>query len=411
MPVPGARAATCCSQLMSRPTPIRSLTGLRFFAALAVVLFHNVSVAGSPDFVERALRRGEVAVPFFFALSGFVLAYGYAGARRVVERGRFLVARLARLYPTYLLALLVALPFFVRLLHLEHGDGAVRAGLTIAPTVLLMVQAWVPLGPVTRSWNTPAWSLSVELFLYLAFLPLVAVVRRMQARALALAATALAALAFAAWVGLPAVLPARGMLLGIEGPFAWRLSPLVHLPTFALGAVLGRLFLLVRDRQGAARAAGPLSVVVTLALLAIVALAPADRWHSGWEGTLPGLFGVLILAVAWDRGPLAWLATRPAVMALGEASYALYLLHAPVWAWLQVAWTRGLGLRSGALADKPLAFDVAYVVLSVAASLAAYRWFEVPARAWVLSRVHRPAEPPTRGGVEPGVLDPTPGRA
>src|SRR5215831_15179557 len=76
----------------ARP-PLHPLTGVRFFAALYVMLFHYGAGFGQrhgmPARITQFLQRGNLGVALFFTLSGFVLFYNY--------RGNLLNAR--RLYP------------------------------------------------------------------------------------------------------------------------------------------------------------------------------------------------------------------------------------------------------------------------------------------------------------------------
>src|SRR4051812_31356738 len=85
---------------------IPSLTSLRFFAAIIVVLSHFSSI-----------QYGGVAVTFFFMLSGFILTYAHLqidedGQRLNVSAKRFIASRAARILPTYFLALVIASPSF-----------------------------------------------------------------------------------------------------------------------------------------------------------------------------------------------------------------------------------------------------------------------------------------------------------
>ena len=56
------------------------------------------------------VNAGYASVSFFILLSGFVLAYNYAGRARAgkLDRVRFWKARFTRLYPIYLLSLLLS---------------------------------------------------------------------------------------------------------------------------------------------------------------------------------------------------------------------------------------------------------------------------------------------------------------
>jgi len=105
------------------------------------------------------LDKGYLAVSLFFILSGFILVYTYQGKISGTDSVvRFWEARFARIYPVYLLALALMIPF-ARTLTLGQRF-----------TVLAMVQTWMPWRPdMVGAWNFPAWSLSVEAFFYLTF--------------------------------------------------------------------------------------------------------------------------------------------------------------------------------------------------------------------------------------------------
>jgi hypothetical protein len=95
---------------------IRALTGLRALPALLVVFYHfyREHIPAVPV-VPYVVDSGFVAVGMFFVLSGFILTYSYAGVslRDPSERRRFFRARFARVYPVYLLSLVVG--FLARL--------------------------------------------------------------------------------------------------------------------------------------------------------------------------------------------------------------------------------------------------------------------------------------------------------
>ena len=86
-------------------TEIRQLTGLRGVAALMVVLGHFPALH---PLANRVSWQTE-AVDLFFCLSGVTLGivYGFGGSKSLPLRG-FLVARIARVYPLYLVTLAVA---------------------------------------------------------------------------------------------------------------------------------------------------------------------------------------------------------------------------------------------------------------------------------------------------------------
>ena len=152
-------------------------------------------------------------------------------------------------------------------------------------------------------------------------------------------------------------------------------DPLVRLPEFVLGVATGLLFL---RREGEWKSA---SVVATATFLLILALLgesdrlPFTLLHGG---LLDPLWALLLCAVAKRHDPRERGIASPPLVRGGRASYALYVLHKPLYFWL----TRLLGI--GLL--PPGAFLGAYVAGSVGLSLAAWHYVEEPLRRRLLGR-------------------------
>lgn len=384
--------------------PLPALTGLRFLAGFHVVLFHYLDRDGMPGWLANVLSSGPNSVTLFFVLSGFILAYSYLGAETdvTVPRRAFWVARFARVYPVYLLGLVLAAPVFVgRVLQQQGVTG--ESLLTVAgigTAVGGLLQAWIP--AAACEWNCPGWSLSVEAFFYLVF-PFAALpVLRMGPRRLLLA------LGLSALVGL---LLMGGWLYGLHltvtpgspvEPEAWKTvgayNPLLRLPQFLCGVFLGRLFCL---RQRDARVSAPfdramvaVGLTTSLVLMAMTWGYPALYFKD--MALLPG-FACLIWGLAGGVEPLSRALARPAMVALGEASYALYLLHSPLNNWLHAV---DVYLRLGWWSRGPV-FFTGYALLCVAVSLLVFRHVEEPARRWLRSRLTarvRPEPPATLVG-------------
>ncbi|NOK14937.1 acyltransferase family protein, partial [Corallococcus exercitus] len=183
--------------MASAPRPsLPALTGLRFFAALHVVAFHVTPREGRPGWLGALLDNGPASVTLFFILSGFVLAQAYLGSASPgpVSRRAFWVARLARIYPVYLLGLVLeAPPFFLAVLRQENGWTlpALQRLLGVGAAVTSLTQAWIP--PAACAWNCPGWSLSAEAFFYLLFPVLAGPLVRLGAKGLGWAAVCLIA--------------------------------------------------------------------------------------------------------------------------------------------------------------------------------------------------------------------------
>jgi peptidoglycan/LPS O-acetylase OafA/YrhL len=376
---------------------LRGLAGLRFGAALALLFFHHADAftASAPPWAEAIRTGGYVWVGLFYVLSGFVLARSYPGPLSPGERRAFWAARIARLYPAYLLAFLLAAPFAIERWATTATPAASAKGAGVALASLLLVQAWFP--SIARLWNAPGWSTSVVLSFYVAFPFVVARLSRLRRRGLWLALAG-------AW-GLSLAAPLLYLALQPDGPVAvltwneprWLLAlkfhPLARAGEFLAGVALGLL-----HRRGAlalgraAPLAGPLALATALAVLAWGG-APYPLLH---DGLLVPLFALLIVSVASERGPLARILSWGPAQVLGDASFAIYVLQEPLYMWAHLA--------VGEARSLTWAFLVAWAAGTIVVALVVARLIERPARRALRGLMARPA--PYRAAPDPTGADP-----
>ena len=109
-PAPGAPGDPVAAPTASRPATLDQLTGLRFVAALWVLLHHlSFLPLGAYERwiapVRPVLAAGPLGVDLFFVLSGMVLTRTYldrwSGAPDVAAVGHYVWSRLARVWPLY----------------------------------------------------------------------------------------------------------------------------------------------------------------------------------------------------------------------------------------------------------------------------------------------------------------------
>jgi peptidoglycan/LPS O-acetylase OafA/YrhL len=335
-----------------RPTRLNTLTGLRFFAALAVVLCHVGGQFTNSRSVTVLTSYGYVGVSFFFMLSGFVLTWS---GRRGNGR-RFLWMRFSRVWPLQFLLTLVA--FTVLAAH-EVLPGPIGQMAQV-----LLLQAWSPQSSVYFGGNGVSWSLSCEMFFYLLF-PLVApLLDRLRGRGLAITATSTVALMIAA--------PLIATALHASADLSYWLFfifPPYRFGEFLLGMILARaVHLGLRLPRPGLTATGAVTGLTAL-LLVLTGITvhtgnPVDRPFVA-AAALP-LFAALLLAGAtWDLGPRStWLGARLPVR-LGEWSFALYLVHKPLflltanWGWWGSGGLDGLTGAAAFLAFLGLAVTLA----------------------------------------------------
>jgi len=308
----------------------QALTGLRFFAALAVVLYHFAGpvLRSGPGALNNVVSSGFVAVSFFYLLSGFVLAYSYTDLTGTLTSTRrsFWVARFARIYPAYLLAFLLAAPYNVNwTLRVNTFLTALSKLVTGSALVLTLQQAWTPW--TAWYWNFPAWSVSVEAFFYLAFPFLVSLCKSWQVRATLIGAGILWLIS----LGPPALFcltnhAAQGN--GSRFQMALEFTPLLRLPEFLIGVLLGRCYML--GLRLSSRVGSALTYTSVVAVLVCLALSPYIPRPLLATSLLAPLFAALIYGLAQGESLLARALSLPWLVCLGEASYAIYILQIPV---------------------------------------------------------------------------------
>jgi peptidoglycan/LPS O-acetylase OafA/YrhL len=365
---------------------LRPLTSLRFFAALGVVMYHfgGPLFGHAPRAAVNVFAAGYVGVSFFFVLSGFVLAYAYndLDSRNITAVRSFLSARVARIYPAYLLSIVLCAPFAVA--AVRSANSAVDAPTRLVGSGLAalgVLQGWFPNS--VSVWNFPAWSLSVELFLYLTFPYAIARIRGVKTSA-ALFVTLTLTLVSALFFAVAERASQTGQASLISQIAAHTPLPFGHVPQFLFGIVVGVYF--SRERASLeAPQAGAISIASLLGILMVLIESPHVPHAFIENGLLAPLFGALIFGLACGGGPLAAILSPSWLVKLGDASYAIYVLQVPIHDW---------AMRWSAFNPNKSLHVLAYLATLTAASLAVHRFVEIPGRRLILdlsSRVFAPA--------------------
>lgn len=379
---------------MTRPSPpapedLRPLTSLRFVAALWVVLFDYWPLLAARR--PAPLERGRLGVELFFVLSGFILCHVHLqpfGEGRLRPRD-FLWSRLARVYPTHLatLAGFGGLALLATALGSPSGENVLRW--SSLPGELTLTHAW-GFAPAA-GWNHPSWSISAEWFAYLAFPVFAAAAWRLRRRPLlATAGTAAAALllyaAFQRVEGFPLTLATTR--------FGW----LRITPCFAYGCALHLMWRAWRGRVGPERRR-----LVLAAAAGATALLAAAATFGAPDGAVVLAAGALILALAFLPAAGSRLMGGRALVHLGEASFALYMVAVPWQVTYQNLAAKLLHLEGDLL---PPVVWAGLVAGLLPVALGVHHLIERPARAWMRRRGapfagRRPALRERPEGVEP----------
>jgi len=343
---------------------LSALTSIRFLAALRVAMYHLVNW-DHRTYWWRGLMGTPASVSYFFVSSGFLLTYTYAARfdRDEMNYSKFWLGRCARLLPVYFLGLLVALPV---LLH-THTVASVKMALTI-----FLLQAWFPGSALY--WNTPAWALSNLAFCYFSLPFLLKATRHFSKSAcLSFAAAAWAA---SLTLSLTYLHLKPDSLSHIDSNtvafwlYVLKYNPLSHVPEFFIGVLAARLF---TTTGGFTRTQADYTFVFSTAVILIILLLgyslPYPLTHTG---LLAPLLAILIASIA--SGAFIDKVLKPKwFVLLGQSSFALYMLHAPLL--IFAAWYFAGRTELGHIGH------LVVVAVIVALSLALYKWVEAPLTA------------------------------
>lgn len=273
---------------------VRAIQYLRGLAAFAVLVFHAAERAGG------AFGPGAAGVDIFFVISGFIM--WTVTQQRETTPAQFLLRRLQRIAPLY---------WGVTLLVVAVALVAPAAFPAMSPTVGQVVQSllFIPYRDTTgliAPLVVPGWTLNYEMFFYVLF-----------------ALTLLAPGGLRPWL-LTAVLVAlvAARPLGPVSNPLWATYTNPLLLEFVAGVWLGKVW--SQGRRPPGLASGAMLVTGALAFAA-VAVSGIDVEPA--RALLWGLPALLVVAGAVGLEGRGKAPEAPALKAIGDASYSLYLVH------------------------------------------------------------------------------------
>jgi peptidoglycan/LPS O-acetylase OafA/YrhL len=366
---------------------IDALTGIRAVAALWVVAFHFAKTSLTPLHLEQAvpaLSYGYLGVDLFFVLSGFIISHVHQrDALSLRSVLRFYGLRIARMYPVHLLTLcglLIVVLVGPRIgFAMSHPEDFRAADFVYN---LLLVHAWGASDDI--HWNSPAWSISCEWFVYLLF-PLLALgLNRVTSKRQAVF-----------WIGLETAIFALAYVFFFHcnldnkfdgGNFSQFALARVCLE-FTVGTLCYTVIGFINMRAWAWTA------IVLAAILGAVLLATTPAR----DFAIVVVFVLTILASSMPGNLVARFLSLPLLVYLGEISYSLYMVHSPV------RMTLGKLVEPrlvGASTAGAWAMGLGFCLATLATAAAVYHVVEVPARRWLrrqlLERVADPDRSPRR---------------
>ncbi len=337
-----------------------------------LVIFWHAPVALRLQSMHSAFR----AVDFFFCLSGFVIAFSYE--RRLQESFRFeqfVAARMIRLYPIYfagilagLLSFILTTPAGLRAPWLAHTLIVILLQFLVLPDVL--TKGLHPLFP----FNFPAWSIFFELLANFAYAFLL---RRKFAGKWHLCVLFLGSLlGMGLWVR-----AGHGFDAGVAFNLAAGMGVIRVAVSFLAGVLVFRMFAACRPTPWTGTSGVTAALAVTAGLL-LCLFAPSKFMQTqGFSAVAAALlFPALVYFGARCRVPTQCVAT---CAALGDLSYPLYLIHAPLLALFTLSWVSQTVARHPA---SRLYFVPSLILIASGLSLLMLRYYDKPVRSFLTAR-------------------------
>lgn len=339
------------------------LTFTRFMAALSVMLFHGGRYIGILAYFPM-LTAGPVAVSYFYVLSGFVMALAYYRPGAHFDLRNYGLARFSRIYPVYILSFVLTCIYYIELMAKIKSDKILAN--------VFLYQAWIP--HYAQSFNIAAWSLSVEAFFYVIFPLLLFFVMRQPVKKLIW-------FSLGFWAISQIIHSALIIRFMSEGAATWlAYFPLFHLNSFLLGVAGGIWYVVIGSNMTVNQVVNRLFLLLSLGvvflLLSIRELTTSFPTSFSLDnGLFAPFFLIIILSLALDTTHLTKGLSHPWLVLLGDASYALYILHIP-FRWIMEKY----------LADSTIPYETLYLIyvpVTIAICVLVFKYIEVPARDWL----------------------------
>lgn len=293
---------------------------MRFFFCLMVFFSHLDYLKNSSNKFLLSISRnifyeGYIGVSFFFILSGFVLSYNYFDKFKFnkITSKDFYVARFSRIYPLHLLTLILSLP----LLYFSILSKPFEYFLLSIIHVFLF-QSFVPIEVVYFNFNSPSWSISDEMFFYLATPFLFSILSSFRSvYKLLLAVFVLCTILF------------LGMFFSPKGYHhaIFYVNPIVRLLDFTLGIFIFLIFRKIDTSRISNKLMSWLefSSIMTFFFFFIYHNFIPQVYRFSIYYWFPIIF--ILFIFSFEKGAISKMLSNKLLIYLGEISFGFYMIH------------------------------------------------------------------------------------
>lgn len=336
---------------------IQYLDSIRGIAAMIVVVFHFMAWRWGDTLqfnIAAFVFNGTEAVSFFFVLSGFVLSYSYVNSSRKIEFGRYLYKRILRLYPAYVLNILLLFIYDLRDYSFES--------IFIRYERVLPIKEWLMFQD-THDLYVPGWTLQIEIIYSVIIIGLILLYRKHPY-----------------WLLLPLI---GSYVIG---------SPDIRLYMnhFIMGICLSIIYPKLKDVSFAATRFYPWRWAIyalIFVLFSFVNIARFfkpidDMFHLFWTYNIrwahfSGFAAFLFLIIVMMSKNIQALLENKVLLYLGKISYSIYLIHWIIGLFIMNNW-QVWGQYLGEGAFRVFVMFILFIGASVFAADLMYRFIEAP---------------------------------
>ncbi len=346
---------------------------LRFIAALTVVLYHYTPLSIRPQ-LSFITRNGNEAVNFFFFISGFVMILANISFLRS-EKGTFskwdfYIKRIARIYPLYLLAILLLTFFHYFIKHIDTDTVKYRI---IFESI--GIQRWLYKG----SFNYPGWTISSEFFFYMLFPFTILLMKKNYSLY-----TKIVCAYFLI------TLLVSGILINVENHEGISttikkvaqilyLHPVFKFSIFLVGTLCGKVYVENKITFFQKTSNSIFCVLISFTIIYFTKqLMPIDQYLLN-GGILSVVYFVMILAItSFDKNKYTFFTNKYVILS-GEISYGIYILQYPVFKY----YTTFIQQITTVLSL------INFILVLIVISAISYYTLELPAKSFILNLYKR----------------------
>lgn len=342
---------------------IKSLTSIRFLAALWVFLFHLKIWDIFPNFglFNKLVGLGACGMTLFFFLSGYILCVSAHNQNPAADYGRYATKRFARIYPLYLATLVL-----MWTLNGFSQDGfcfvSMKSWATLFSDITL-TGAWHPVLFKGGYIRDGTWSLSAEAFFYFIFPALLLLLRHFTTSSLVIVVVLCSMTSF--------LIPVVPHMLGASNGMYYSM-PIFRLSEFVAG--ISAALIVHQSKPDLNRRLAAAAIFCATVYLIVI---PTRLPYLAHAAFLIPFLCITIGHLHTCASPIGESILKSRFMVfLGEASYSLYLTQCVTIFWF---------VKANPNCQADVGGPWGLVFITIAISVALHLLVEKPARRYILN--------------------------